>query len=68
MYGKQNVEHQFKILGTYYFDNAFEAGAIYNWNSGTQELIIVKLSLLVDVTYLYKLRLHTNSVDTLLSG
>jgi hypothetical protein len=38
MYGKQpgNVEHQFKILGTYYFDNGFEAGAIYNWNSGTR--------------------------------
>ncbi|MBB1416605.1 MULTISPECIES: TonB-dependent receptor [unclassified Pseudoalteromonas] len=38
MYGKQpgNVEHQFKILGTYYFDNNFEVGAVYNWNSGTR--------------------------------
>ncbi|MUH73443.1 TonB-dependent receptor [Psychrosphaera haliotis] len=37
MYGKQpgNVDHQFKILGTYYFDNGFEVGAVYNWNSGT---------------------------------
>jgi hypothetical protein len=37
MYDKQpgNVEHQFKILGTYYFDNGFEVGGIYNWNSGT---------------------------------
>lgn len=37
MYGKQpgNVDHQFKILGTYYFDNGFEIGAVYNWNSGT---------------------------------
>ncbi|MFW8591320.1 carboxypeptidase regulatory-like domain-containing protein [Glaciecola sp. 2405UD65-10] len=37
MYGKQpgNIEHQFKVFGTYYFDNGFEIGAIYNWNSGT---------------------------------
>ncbi len=37
MYGKQpgNIDHQFKILGTYYFDNGFEIGAVYNWNSGT---------------------------------
>ncbi|GAA0305578.1 TonB-dependent receptor [Psychrosphaera haliotis] len=37
MYGKQpgNIDHQFKILGTYYFDNGFEVGAVYNWNSGT---------------------------------
>lgn len=37
MYAKQpgNVDHQFKILGTYYFDNGFELGAVYNWNSGT---------------------------------
>jgi len=37
MYGKQpgNIEHQFKVFGTYYFDNGFEIGAVYNWNSGT---------------------------------
>lgn len=37
MYAKQpgNVEHQFKVLGTYFFDNGFEVGAVYNWNSGT---------------------------------
>ncbi len=37
MYGKQpgNIDHQFKILGTYFFDNGFELGAVYNWNSGT---------------------------------
>ncbi|WP_457934704.1 TonB-dependent receptor [Pseudoalteromonas sp. SCSIO 43210] len=38
MYGKQpgNVEHQFKLLGTYYFDNNIEVGGVYNWNSGTR--------------------------------
>lgn len=37
MYDKQagNVEHQFKLAGTFYFDNGFEIGAVYNWNSGT---------------------------------
>lgn len=37
MYDDQagNIEHQFKILGTYYFDNGIEVGGIYNWNSGT---------------------------------
>lgn len=38
MYGKQpgNIEHQAKVLGTYYFDNGVEIGAVYNWNSGTR--------------------------------
>ncbi|MBC3766905.1 TonB-dependent receptor [Neptunicella marina] len=37
-YGKQpgNVADQFKVIGSYYFDNGFEIGAIYNWNSGTR--------------------------------
>ncbi|WP_286272483.1 TonB-dependent receptor [Thalassotalea hakodatensis] len=38
MYGKQpgNIEHQAKVLGTYYFENGIEVGAVYNWNSGTR--------------------------------
>lgn len=38
MYGKQpgNIEHQAKVLGTYFFENGFEIGAVYNWNSGTR--------------------------------
>ncbi|MGO4894502.1 carboxypeptidase regulatory-like domain-containing protein [Flavobacterium sp. W21_SRS_FM6] len=37
MYGKQpgNIEHSARVFGTYYFDNGFEIGAVYNWNSGT---------------------------------
>lgn len=38
MYGKQpgNIDHQAKVMGTYFFDNGFEIGAVYNWNSGTR--------------------------------
>ena len=37
MYDKQpgNIEHSARVFGTYYFDNGFEIGAVYNWNSGT---------------------------------
>lgn len=36
MWGKQagNVEHQFKALGAYYWDNGFEVSGVFNWNSG----------------------------------
>jgi len=36
MWGKQpgNIDHLFKIAGTYFFDNGIEIGAVYNWNSG----------------------------------
>ncbi len=38
MYGKQpgNIEHQAKLMGTYYFENGIEIGAVYSWNSGTR--------------------------------
>lgn len=29
-----NIEHIFKVAGSYFFDNGIEVGAIYNWNSG----------------------------------
>jgi hypothetical protein len=37
-YGKQpgNIDNQFKLAGSYFFDNGFEVGAIYNWNSGVR--------------------------------
>ena len=37
-YGKQpgNIEDQFKVIGTYFFDNGIEVGAVYNWNSGVR--------------------------------
>jgi hypothetical protein len=37
MYDNQpgNIEHSARVFGTYFFDNGFEIGAIYNWNSGT---------------------------------
>lgn len=37
LYGPQpgNIEHQLKFAGSYFWDNGFEVGAIYNWNSGT---------------------------------
>ncbi len=36
LYGEQpgNIEHLFKVAGSYSWDNGFEVGAIYNWNSG----------------------------------
>ncbi|KXI27004.1 TonB-dependent receptor [Paraglaciecola hydrolytica] len=36
-YGKQpgNIEDQLKFAGSYFFDNGFEIGAVYSWNSGT---------------------------------
>ena len=36
MWGKQpgNIEHLFKVAGSYFFDNGIEIGAVYNWNSG----------------------------------
>ncbi len=36
MWGKQagNVEHQFKALGGYNWDNGFEVAGVFNWNSG----------------------------------
>ncbi|AAV83171.1 TonB-dependent receptor [Idiomarina loihiensis] len=30
-----NIEHLVKLFGSYKFDNGFEVGAVYNWNSGT---------------------------------
>jgi hypothetical protein len=30
-----NIEHLAKFYGSYKFDNGFEVGAVYNWNSGT---------------------------------
>ncbi len=30
-----NVEHLLKLIGSYRFDNGFEVGATYLWNSGT---------------------------------
>mgnify|MGYP003640829940 CR=1 FL=1 len=37
-YGKQpgNIDDQFKLIGTYFFDNGIEVGAVYNWNSGVR--------------------------------
>jgi len=37
MYGKQpgNVEHILKLAGSYAWENGFEVGAVYFWNSGT---------------------------------
>lgn len=37
MYGPQpgNVEHILKLAGSYAWDNGFEVGAVYAWNSGT---------------------------------
>jgi hypothetical protein len=37
MWGDQpgNVKLLAKMAGTYYFENGFEIGAVYNWNSGT---------------------------------
>jgi hypothetical protein len=36
VYGPQpgNIEHLFKLHGTYTWDNGFEVGAVYHWNSG----------------------------------
>ncbi|MBI2379173.1 MAG: TonB-dependent receptor [Gammaproteobacteria bacterium] len=36
MYGKQpgNIEHQFKVAGTYFWDMGLELGGFFNWNSG----------------------------------
>jgi len=36
VFGKQpgNIEHQFRVYGSYFFDNGIELGAVYNWNSG----------------------------------
>lgn len=36
VYGPQpgNIEHLFKVFGSYQFDNGLEVGAVYNWNSG----------------------------------
>lgn len=35
-YGPQpgNIKHQLKFAGSYFWDNGFEVGAVYNWNSG----------------------------------
>ena len=37
MYGPQpgNVEHMLKLAGSYAWENGFEVGAVYFWNSGT---------------------------------
>ena len=37
MYGDQpgNVEHLIKLAGSYRWDNGFEIGGTYSWNSGT---------------------------------
>ncbi|WKD51408.1 TonB-dependent receptor [Microbulbifer spongiae] len=29
-----NIEHLFKVAGSYFFDNGIELGLVYNWNSG----------------------------------
>ena len=36
MYSKQpgNIEHQFKLAGTYNITDSLEAGAVFNWSSG----------------------------------
>jgi hypothetical protein len=36
VYGPQpgNIEHLFKLAGSYTWDNGFEVGAVYAWNSG----------------------------------
>lgn len=36
VYGPQpgNIEHLFKVFGSYAFDNGIELGAVYSWNSG----------------------------------
>ncbi|WP_193161745.1 TonB-dependent receptor [Microbulbifer hainanensis] len=36
MWGDQpgNIEHLFKVAGSYFFSNGIELGLVYNWNSG----------------------------------
>lgn len=36
MWGDQpgNIEHLFKVAGSYFFNNGIEVGLVYNWNSG----------------------------------
>ncbi|WP_308365990.1 MULTISPECIES: TonB-dependent receptor [unclassified Microbulbifer] len=36
MWGDQpgNIEHLFKVAGSYFFENGIELGLVYNWNSG----------------------------------
>ncbi|MFC6438999.1 TonB-dependent receptor [Bowmanella sp. JS7-9] len=59
-YGKQpgNIEDQFKIAGSYFFDNGIEVGAVYNWNSGvryseTWEIYGRHLPYMVETPYEY---------------
>ncbi|MBN7820189.1 carboxypeptidase regulatory-like domain-containing protein [Bowmanella yangjiangensis] len=57
-YGKQpgNIDDQFKVAASYFFDNGIEVGAVYNWNSGVRysETMAIggrHLPVLVDVPY-----------------